>query len=60
MTVRDFIQELLLSGASLDDDMLFTDGKKRFFEFNHIGIEHEVRAEDFVTITYPIIHLDEL
>ncbi len=59
MTVRDFIQELL-TNANLDDDLLFTDGKKRFFEFNHIEIEHEVLAEDFTTFTYPIIHLDEL
>lgn len=59
MTVRDFIQELLLN-ANLDDEMLFTDGKKRFFEFNHIEIEHEVLAKDLTTLTYPIIHLDEI
>lgn len=59
MTVRDFIQELL-SSANLNDEILFTDGKKRFFEFDHIEIEHEVHAADFTTFTYPIIHLDEL
>jgi len=59
MTVRDFIQELLLT-TNLDDEILFTDGKERFFEFSHIKVEHEVLAEDFTTLTYPVIHLDEI
>lgn len=59
MTVRDFIQELLMN-TNLDDEILFTDSKKRFFEFNHIEIEYETRAKDLTTLTYPIIHLEEL
>lgn len=59
MTVRDFIQELLLN-SNLDDEILFTDGKKRFFEFNHVIVEREIKADDFTPYTYPIIYLDEI